>query len=40
MQAVFTTDTIRSMQEAETVTGRDGHVRLSLQDALKNAGLA
>ncbi len=31
---------IRSMQEAETVTGRDGHVRLSLQDALKNAGLA
>ena len=31
---------IRSMLEAETVTGRDGHTRLSLRVALKNAGLA
>lgn len=30
---------IRSMLEAETVTGRDGHIRLSLHDAMERAGL-
>ena len=30
---------IRSMLEAETVTGRDGHIRLSLYDAMERAGL-